>query len=169
MEPTTALSDDAIDAVFAAVDVGSAPGVRDRAALEVLWATGVRPAELEALTLDDIDLGESLLTVRRSSVGPDRPRLVPFDDRCAGWLDAWLFEARPRMVPAGFDTGVLFTDHDGQRLDVAAFDWRVARCAASVGVVVDHCGHIAYAARSRILASCVDPGEGFRRLWGESC
>lgn len=167
MEPLVRLTAAEVDAVLHAVDVTSPFGVRDRVVAEVLWATGVRRAELEALTLDDVDLAESVLTVRRTSVGPGRPRVIPFDDTCAGWLDVWLFETRPVMVPAGFDAGRLFTDHDGQDLDVAWFDRRLQAFAASVGLVVEHCGEIAHAARSRILAE--DPAGGFRRCWGEDC
>lgn len=87
-------------------------GARDRALLEVLYATGLRVSELVGLELDDVDL--SARQVR--TVGKGRKeRIVPFGQPAAAALRAWLKE-RGRLGPAAKDAEVVFLNARGGRL-----------------------------------------------------
>ncbi|GGL40851.1 tyrosine recombinase XerC [Phycicoccus endophyticus] len=69
--------------------------LRDRAALELLYATGIRVAELAGLDVDDVDLGECVLRV----VGKgDKERRVPFGAPARDAVTDWLARGRPRVV-----------------------------------------------------------------------
>lgn len=85
--------------------------LRDSAILELLYATGVRVAELTGLDVDDVDL--SRRTARVTGKG-DRQRTVPFGEAAADALRSWLEQARPGM--AG-ETDALFVGVRGRRID----------------------------------------------------
>jgi integrase/recombinase XerD len=83
-------------------------GVRDRAILEVFYATGIRRAELAALELTDVGAERGTLTVRQGKGGKDR--VVPLGARALGWIQRYLLETRPHLsggsrAPALFLTG----------------------------------------------------------------
>ncbi len=73
-------------------------GLRDRAALELLYGAGLRVSELVGLDVDDVDRTER--TVRVLGKG-DRERIVPFGAPAADAVDAWLTRGRPARSPAG--------------------------------------------------------------------
>jgi integrase/recombinase XerD len=84
-----------VDALLAAPDVSTARGVRDRAMLELLYATGLRVSELVALKTRDLDLDDGCLT----TVGKGRKeRLVPIGDEAVAWVRRYLAEARPALA-----------------------------------------------------------------------
>jgi integrase/recombinase XerD len=70
-------------------------GLRDRAMLETLYATGLRRAELCALALGDVNPERGTLTVRQGKGKKDR--VVPIGARAAVWINRYLTEARPRL------------------------------------------------------------------------
>jgi integrase/recombinase XerC len=99
-------------AVVEAKDREGPLGARDRALLELLYATGLRVSELVGLRLDDVDL--SARQVR--TVGKGRKeRIVPFGQSAAAALRAWLKE-RPGLSPAERDAAFLFLNARGSRL-----------------------------------------------------
>ena len=71
-------------------------GIRDRAMLETLYASGIRRAELTHLKLDDIDLDQHTLMVREGKGKKDR--LLPISTRAAYWINRYLTEVRPNLV-----------------------------------------------------------------------
>lgn len=70
-------------------------GLRDRAIVEVLYATGIRNAELRALSLSDFDPAEGTLTIRGGKGGKDR--VVPLGPVVSAVLSDYLAQARPRL------------------------------------------------------------------------
>lgn len=87
--------------------------LRDRLVLELLYATGVRVAELCGLDVDDLDRGRRLARV----VGKgDRERSVPFGGPAAKALDRWLRAGRPRLVRPVSGPALLLGAR-GRRLD----------------------------------------------------
>jgi integrase/recombinase XerD len=111
--PRGILSVEEAEAVLAQPDVGSPRGLRDRAILETLYATGVRRQELAALTVDDVDLRGAVIAVREGKGKKDR--LLPLSERAAAWLSKYLEEARPRLIRK-HDPGRLFLGRWGQPL-----------------------------------------------------
>ena len=90
------LSEDEIARIIEMPDVRTTIGLRDRALLEVLYATGLRHAEAHALDLHDVDLGQGRLLVRDGK--GRRDRVVPLTETAAHWLRRYLRTARPDLV-----------------------------------------------------------------------
>lgn len=87
--------------------------LRDRAILEVLYATGVRVGELVGLDVDDVDPSRHLITVLGKG---NKQRAVPFGLPAAAALDRWMRFGRPPLVAK--DSGAaLFLGARGRRLD----------------------------------------------------
>lgn len=92
----------------------SAVALRDAAVLELLYATGLRVAELVSLDIDDVDRDARLATV----VGKGgRMRRVPFGAPAARALEAWLVRGRPELATASSGPALLLGVRGG-RLDV---------------------------------------------------
>ncbi|MEO6996567.1 MAG: tyrosine recombinase XerC [Terracoccus sp.] len=86
--------------------------VRDRAVLELLYASGIRVGELVGLDIDDLDLRERLVRVMGKG---SKERIVPFGVPASVALTAWL-DARPRLVTTGSGPA-LFLGRRGRRVD----------------------------------------------------
>lgn len=87
-------------------------GIRDRAILEVMYATGMRVSELVGLKLSDLHL--SLGLVQTLGKG-DKERIIPLGDYAIQWLERYLDEARPLLVANPSETHV-FVNHHGTGL-----------------------------------------------------
>jgi integrase/recombinase XerD len=92
------LSEKEVEALLAAPDVGRPLGVRDRAMLELLYASGLRVSELVSLPRDRVDLESGILRV--SGKG-GRERLVPFGASADSWVRRYLREVRPAFDRRG--------------------------------------------------------------------
>lgn len=84
-----------VEALLAAPDIGTALGLRDRAMLELLYASGLRVSELVNVKLFELNLDEGVVRVRGKG---ERMRLVPLGEVAAGWLAQYLQEARPALL-----------------------------------------------------------------------
>lgn len=105
-----ALSEAQIETLLAAVG-GEEPGdLRDRAMLELLYASGLRISELVGLDVDDADTVDRSVTVTGKG---SKMRLVPFGVAAARALDAWLVRGRPALKPT---TPAMFVNRRGGRL-----------------------------------------------------
>lgn len=123
------------DAVMAhaavAADDGDPAAIRDRAVIELLYATGVRVSELCGTDVGDIDPGGVLPTVRVRGKG-DKERIVPFGGPAAQALDAWL-SVRGRLVTP--ESGAaLFLGVRGRRIDPRTVRAAVHRLTVEAGV-----------------------------------
>ena len=116
------LTVDEVDALLLAPDVATPLGLRDRALLELLYATGLRVSELLALAPAHLDLEAGVLTC----LGKGRKeRVVPFGDEAATWLGRYQREARPALV-AGRGSPRLFVNARGGPLSRMGF-WKLLR------------------------------------------
>jgi integrase/recombinase XerC len=98
------------------VDGDSPADLRDRLALELLYATGIRVAELCGLDVDDVDRGRRVLRV----LGKGRKeRTVPYGVPAERALDAWLVRGRPRWATRGSGPALLLGSRGG-RIDPRA-------------------------------------------------
>ena len=114
-----------MDLAAVAADDGSPTGLRDRAVLEVLYASGVRVGELVGLDVDDLDHGRRTLRV----LGKGRKeRTVPLGLPAVRALDDWLIRGRPALVTA-VSGPALFLGVRGGRLDQRARTHPGARAA----------------------------------------
>jgi integrase/recombinase XerD len=89
------LSIEEVDRLLAQPDASTPRGVRDRAFIEVLYATGLRVSELVALKVTDVNLEGGFLTTRGKG---SKERLVPVGDQAVAWLKRYLRDGRPRLL-----------------------------------------------------------------------
>jgi integrase/recombinase XerD len=120
-----------VDALLAAPDVGEPLGVRDRALLEVLYATGLRVSELSGLRASEVDLEVGLL----SCVGKGgKERLVPLGREARRWVERYLAEVRPALTRGRSAAETLFVSQRGGRLSRMGVWGIVRRHALAAGV-----------------------------------
>jgi len=91
----TYLSVDEVDALIAQPDVSTPRGLRDRALIELLYATGLRVSELMGLRPADLNLEASFLTCTGKG---DKQRVVPIGDEAARWVTRYLREGRTALL-----------------------------------------------------------------------
>ena len=92
------LTEGDVERLLAAPDLASALGVRDRAMLEMLYATGLRVSELVGLKLSQVRLDMGVVRVLGKG---SKERLVPIGDEAASWVQRYLREARPALAAGG--------------------------------------------------------------------
>ena len=113
-------------------DADGPESARDRAMLELLYATGMRVSELAGLDVDDVDLGRGLAKVTGKG---NKQRVVPFGGNACAALDAWLsrrgkLAAKNKEGTAG---RALFLGSRGGRIDVRQVRRVVERAAQRTG------------------------------------
>ena len=84
-----------VDRLLAQPDVTTPRGVRDRALIELLYATGMRVSELIGLRPADVNLEASYLTCTGKG---DKQRIVPVGDEAAKWVRRYLRDGRPALL-----------------------------------------------------------------------
>ena len=84
-----------VDLILAQPDVTTPRGLRDRALIELLYATGMRVSELTGLRPADVNLEASYLTCTGKG---DKQRIVPIGDEAAVWVRRYLQDARGRLL-----------------------------------------------------------------------
>jgi integrase/recombinase XerD len=89
------LSVEEVDRLIAQPDVSHPRGLRDRALIELLYATGMRVSELLTLRPADLNLDASYLTCTGKGA---KERIVPFGDEAGSWVDRYVREARPLLL-----------------------------------------------------------------------
>ena len=119
-----------IEALLKAPDTDTALGLRDRAVLEVLYATGLRASELTGLALDGLDL--ELGVVRVLGKG-GKERLVPLGREARRWERRYLAEARDGFASERSGS-LVFLSQRGGRLSAMGLWGLVRRHAVSAGV-----------------------------------
>ena len=112
-----ALSLEDVGAVLDIPDVTDALGVRDRTILELLYATGMRRAELVRLDLEDVDIPRGRLTIRKGKGGKDR--VVPIGDQACTWLESYLRNTRPKLLVSLMEHAFFLTGY-GERFSVGS-------------------------------------------------
>lgn len=131
-----------MDRLLLAPDVSTPVGKRDRAMLEVLYATGARISEVSALDLDSVDAAEG--TVRLFGKG-SKERIVPIYRRALSSLRAYVEEGRPRLLSArgsgAASERALFISSRGVRMSASALRNRFGLLARTAGLPSDITPH----------------------------
>ena len=102
-------------------DASDAKGCRDRAMLELLYATGIRVSELIGLTMDHINLSAAFI---RCS-GRDRERIIPLYPAAVRALSDYIEHVRPQMIEHP-DEQALFVNMSGERMSRQGF-WKLIK------------------------------------------
>lgn len=123
------LSEADVDALMRAPDLHDPLGLRDRAMLEVLYASGLRVSELVGLTLSQVNPRQGLVRVIGKG---DKERLVPLGEEALYWLERYRREARPLLL--GANREVLFPSRRGSMMTRQTFWHRIKQLALRAGV-----------------------------------
>lgn len=100
------LSEQEVEQLICAATEGSPEGLRDRAMLEVVYATGLRVSELVGLRVSEVDTQAGVVRV----VGKGgRERLVPLGEEALGWLARYMRDARPVFLGERQSAAVFLT------------------------------------------------------------
>ena len=122
--------------LLAAPDPCTPKGIRDKAMLELLYATGMRVSELISLTTEDVNFRYDYV---RCGDGT-KSRVVPFGDTAKEALRVYLAEGREKLL-RGKDDGSLFLNTQGKRMTRQGF-WKVlkgyAQSAEIAGDITPH-------------------------------
>ncbi len=119
------LSEADVEALLAAPDVDTSLGLRDRAMLEMLYATGLRVSELVALKL--LEISQDMGVVRVFGKG-GKERMVPMGEEASSWLTRYLSEGRPRLL-ARARSDAAFVTARGAAMTRQAFWYLIKRHA----------------------------------------
>jgi len=122
---------DDIDALLQAPDVATPKGLRDRALMDVLYATGLRVSELVGLRLSDLRTNEGFL----KCIGKgSKERIVPMGDTAVEWVQKYIAEARPVLLGKKTSPWVFVNARGGARLSRLGF-WKILKaCGRRAGV-----------------------------------
>ncbi len=125
-----ALSEKEVEVLLAAPDVGTPLGARDRAMLELMYATGLRVSELVGLELSNLNLNQGVIRV----VGKgSKERLVPIGEEAHACLNAYLSGGRPELLKTAQTDMVFVTTRKGG-MTRQAFWYMVRRYASQCGI-----------------------------------
>lgn len=126
-----------VEALLQAPDVTTTLGLRDRAMLEVLYATGLRVSELVALRMIEVSMLDSLVRI----VGKgSKERLVPLGEEARAWLERYLAESRPVLL-AGRQSDAVFLTRRAAPMSRQMFWVLIRRHALKAGIVAQLSPH----------------------------
>lgn len=125
------LTEEDVERLLAAPDVSRPLGLRNRAMLEVLYASGLRVSELVTLTLPQLSLDMGVVRVLGKG---GKERLAPLGEEALEWVRRHLAEARPALL-GGRTSDDLFVTARGAPMTRQAFWHLIKRHAKAAGIV----------------------------------
>lgn len=125
------LTENQVDDLLNAPDTGTPLGLRDRAMLETLYATGLRVSELISLNILDVSLTEGVIRVTLGKGGKDR--LVPLGAEAQYWVETYLAQARAVLL-RGQPSNALFITSRGGPMTRQSFWLIVKKYAAAADI-----------------------------------
>lgn len=111
-----------VDLFLEQPDASDPKGCRDKAMLELLYATGIRVSELISLDTQDVNLSAGFLRCR----GKNKERMVPLYKAAVRALAVYVNEVRPQLLEAPNETA-LFVNMNGERMSRQGF-WKIVKC-----------------------------------------
>jgi len=134
--PVHILNTDEAETVLGKADLNKPQGIRDRAMLETLYATGIRRMELNNLKVHDVDMTRGAVTIRQGKGRKDR--MIPISERALAWINKYLREVRPSIVLEP-DGGIMFLRLSGKPIGVKRLSEIVTAYVKSAGVKNGSC------------------------------
>ena len=104
------LTEEQVEKLLQSPDETTTHGLRDRAMLEALYATGLRVSELVGLTLSQVSLTQGVVRVIGKG---DKERLVPMGEEAVSWINRYLVEGRPKLLRRRSTDAVFITARGG--------------------------------------------------------
>ena len=112
-----------VDRLLAQPDVSTERGLRDKALIEVLYATGMRVSELLGLKPGDLNLDEGYLTCTGKG---DKQRIVPIGHQAVDWVKRYVRDGRPHLLHRRTSPWLFVNARDGGPLSRVGF-WKVLK------------------------------------------
>jgi integrase/recombinase XerD len=132
------LGEDEVVSLLNAPDTDQLLGLRDRAMLETLYATGLRVSELVGLKVSEVSLQEGV--VRATGKG-SKTRLVPLGEEALDWISRYLGESR-LLILEGQLSDSLFVTQRGSAMTRQAFWYLIKRYARLAGIAKPMSPHV---------------------------
>lgn len=124
------MSNEEVDELLEAPDISKDNGMRDRAMLELMYATGLRVSELLSLRFRNVNMQNGLITVHGKG---NKQRSVPVSSFALEFLRKYIDGPRKR-VKGSKDTDIIFLNRDGKALSRTYFFMQVKRYAEEKGI-----------------------------------
>ena len=147
-----------VDRLLAQPDPSSPRGLRDKALIELLYATGLRVSELVGLRANDLHLDEGYLTCIGKG---DKQRIVPLGQHAAEWVRRYIKEGRSRLTGKRASNPRLFLNARGGALSRVGF-WKVLKeYGVKAGISRDISPHVL---RHSFATHLLDRGADLRMI-----
>jgi integrase/recombinase XerD len=149
------LSEAQVEALLAAPEVNADLGLRDRAMIETLYATGLRVSELVRLSVHQVSLDAGVVRVLGKGA---KERLVPLGEVALEWIERYLKHARPRLLGAR-TADALFVTSQARGMTRQAFWHLIRRYARKAGIAQPISPHVL---RHAFATHLIDHGADLR-------
>jgi integrase/recombinase XerD len=127
------LTESQVEALLAAPDVSTPLGLRDKAMLELIYASGLRVSELVDVLAVEVSLVDGVVRVTGKG---SKERLVPFGDEAGEWLQRYISDARAEILK-GQGSDALFVTSRGEAMTRQMF-WKLIRKYSVVAGITQH-------------------------------
>ena len=124
------LTEEDVEALLAAPMIAEALGLRDRAMLELLYASGLRVSELVGLKLGEVSMAQGVVRVFGKG---GKERLVPMGEESLDWLQRYMDEARAELL-SGKISDAVFVTRRGGAMTRQAFWYLIKRYAQQADI-----------------------------------
>ena len=124
------LNEQEVEDLLNAPDINQPIGLRDRAMLELLYASGLRVSELVGVKVNEVSTQDGVVRVTGKG---SKTRLVPMGEEAADWIDQYLKTARPKILD-GQMTDAMFATKRGTAMTRQAFWYLIKRYAIIAGI-----------------------------------
>ncbi|WP_299685476.1 site-specific tyrosine recombinase XerD [uncultured Vibrio sp.] len=124
------LSEEQVDALLEAPDPNDPIELRDKAMLELLYATGLRVTELVSLTMENISLRQGVVRV----IGKGgKERLVPMGENAVDWIETFIEQGRPQLLGEK-SSDVVFPSKRARQMTRQTFWYRIKHYSVIAGI-----------------------------------
>jgi len=134
----TVISEAQVDALLRAPDLQTPLGCRDKAILELMYASGLRVSEVVSLPFEQLNLSAGLVQVTGKG---NKERIVPLGEMAIEALENYLKTARPALVPVGKWIDSLFVSRIGRTMTRQTLWHRIKKLAMIAGIDVNLSPH----------------------------
>ena len=127
------LIEEQIDALLEAPDPNDPIELRDKAMLELLYATGLRVTELVSLTMENISLRQGVVRVTGKG---GKERLVPLGENAVDWIETFIEQGRPQLLGDN-SSDVVFPSKRARQMTRQTFWYRIKHYAVLAGIYTE--------------------------------
>ncbi len=127
------ISEEQVDALLDAPDPNDPVELRDKAMLELLYATGLRVTELVSLTMENVSLRQGVVRVTGKG---GKERLVPMGENAVDWIETFIQQGRPLLL-GETSSDVVFPSKRARQMTRQTFWHRIKYYAVIAGIDTD--------------------------------